>query len=217
MIKTYEEFCARVEETGFMTFTDNPWNAPSLEGEVFGSVWGDQLPDPPWAWKNRIAEQGRALYGHVLGGRHAFVSLGCLPTFFAAMRPKDDIEERYANGTVDNLTLRVARELRAFPRATKPKLRGMLGLSGKEKGKLEGALLRLERELFACVGAAVQRRNKKGEPYGWQINELWLCEAFYAPQLEASAGIDRQEARAAILANIQKHGGNPDARAMFGA
>lgn len=199
MIATYEQFCERVEENGFMTFTNNPWGAASLEREVEGSVWGDTLPDPPWNWKNRIAAQQRALYGHVLGGRLTFVSLGWTSVFFAALRPEDDIEERYAAGLVDNLALRVAREMRAMPCSTNYQLRGTLGLSGKEKGKMEGALRKLEREMFLSIGASTQKRNKKGEPYGWQINELWLTEAFYAPQLESSYTMERDEARGKIL------------------
>jgi hypothetical protein len=215
MIKTYDQFCDAVAEEGFMTFTRNPWGAPSLEDRVYGTVWGDELPDPPWAWKNRIAEQGKALYAHALGGRNVFVSMAWLPVFFAAYRPQEDIEERYAEGLVENLTLRVAREMRAMPRRIKADLRAGLGLTGKEKGRMEGALNRLEREMFLSIGATTHKRNKRGEPYGWGVNELWLCEAFYAKELELAEGIDREEARERIRERIREAGGEPDGYKLF--
>jgi hypothetical protein len=215
VITTYEQFCQRVVECGFMTFTNNPWGAPSLEREVFGSVWGDELADPPWAWKNRIAEQQIALYGHALGGRNVFVSMAWVPVFFAANRPERDIEERYGDGLVDNLCIRVARELRALPVTTKFGLRNALNLHGKEGNRIEGAVLKLEREMFLSTGASTQKINKKGEPYGWHVNEIWLCEAFFDPQLGEAAQMERDDARERISEHILRCGGDPGAAKLF--
>ena len=215
MIDTYERFLQRVDENGFMTFTNNPWGSASLEREVLGSVWGDTLPDPPWSWKNRIAAQKKGLYGHVLGGRLAFVSMEWVPVFFAALRPERDIEERYADGLVEHLAVRTMRELRAMPCAASYQLRASLGLQGKEKGKLEHALRKLEQEMYVSIGGSVQKMNKKGQPYGWQINEFWLCEAFYGDALEAAGAMDPRDAREKIYARMVEQGGELAARTVF--
>lgn len=215
MIATYESFVSRVEENGFMTFTNNPWGSASLEREVQGSVWGDHLPDPPWSWKNRIAAQQRALYGHALGGVLVFIAPEWIPTFFAATRAGSDIEERYARGLVDNLSIRVIRELRAMPSLAAYQLRASLGMQGKEKGKLEHTLRKLEREMLVSIGGAAHKINKKGQPYGWQINEFWLCEAFYAPYIEQAKELEPQEARERIYRRMTEQGGDLAARTVF--
>lgn len=217
MIGTYEAFAGRVRENGFMTFTDNPWGSASLEREVAGSVWGDTLPDPPWSWKNRIAARQEALYGHVLGGRLTFVAPEWIPIFFAAARPERDIRERYEDGAVDNLSLRVIDELRTLPCMAAYQLRAALGMQGKQKGKLDGALRRLEREMYVSIGASVHKINKRGEPYGWGVNEYWLCEAFYPPYLEAAREIGPEDARERIFARMREQGGDPSAQRVFGA
>lgn len=215
-MRRYEEFVRRVEETGLYPLSDNPWGIPSLWGETEESQWHTGLEaDDPWQWKSRIVAERKLYYGHVPGGRLSFIMPRLLPVFFAAYRMDVDIEERYANGQVDQRTLSVARAFRRMPCMPSYQVRQEIGAGSKEKGKVDGAMLRLEKEMFISIGAMTHKRNKKGEPYGWGVNERWLSEAFFPEELEASRAIPRREAREEIARLVRDLGGNPEAERLF--
>ncbi len=217
-MRTYDDFTARVRETGLYILSENPWGLPSLWQDTKDSPWHTGIFDEdPWKWKNRIAADGIAYYGHVAGGRLCFISMEWLPLFFAAFRHAEDIEERYFAGEVDRRALDIVRLFREMPCMPVYALRQKLGVPGKEKGKLNGAVLRLEKEMILSIGADTQRLNRLGEPYGWSVNEHRLTEAFYTAQLDASQNINPRDAQAQITALCEKLGGKLSQARFFTA
>lgn len=215
MLTSYDQFVSRVHEQGLMLMSNNPWGLPSLTGQTDEKLWHTGEATDPWRWKNLIAAQGHALYAHVPGARLAFIAMDWVPDFLAAFRPREDIEERYTQGSVSNITLRISREYRNAPCMCAYRAREMMGIEPGAKSRFDAAVTKLEREMFLCIGAHTFKKNKKGEPYGWPVNEILLVEAFYAPQLELARAIAPSQAKERIASLVTDLGGNLGAARFF--
>ncbi len=106
-LRTIDQAVEFVNERGFVFFWPN-------KGILFPSLWSavagdrpvpDEHDDPghiTWDWKDKSLGKKFWYYGRVLSGRNAFISLACLPAFYALSpnygSPTEDYLEQYAAG-----------------------------------------------------------------------------------------------------------------------
>jgi hypothetical protein len=201
MLTTYEEFLARVEALGFMPLSTLLPGLPSLGDETAESQWHTGLDTDPWRWKDRAAEEKRLAYGCILGGHKGFVTQRMYPIFYAAFHPALSMPERWANGTVSQLTWRLWQLFEENGTLNISQVRKALGASGKQGASaLDTAVQQLQHEYYLTVDGNDRKVSAKGEFYGWPVNRYRRVPD-WAPAgwLEGVEDWSAQEARELIL------------------
>lgn len=171
MLTTYEDFIARVEFLGFMPLSQLLPGMPSLGGETAESQWHTGLESDPWRWKDRAAEEKRLAYGCILGGHKGFVTQRMYPIFYAAYHPALSMPERWASGTVSQLTWRLWQLFEEHSALNVSQVRQLMKASHKQSASaLDTALRELQHEYYITVDGNERKVSAKGELYGWPVN-----------------------------------------------
>jgi len=201
MLTTYEDFLARVESLGFMALSNILPGLPSLGDETAESLWHTGLDTDPWRWKDRAAEEKRLAYGCILGGHKGFVTRRMYPIFYAAFHSALSMPERWASGTINQMTWRVWGLFEENSRLNISQVRKIMGVSRKQGASaLDSAIQQLQREYYITVDGSERKVSAKGELYGWPVNRYCRVED-WAPAgwLEGAKDWSAEEARELIL------------------
>jgi len=171
LLTTYDEFIARVESLGFMALSHLLSGLPSLGGETEKSLWHTGLETDPWKWKDRAAEEKRLAYGCIVGKHKGFVTRRMYPIFYAAFHPTISMPERWANGTVNQITWKLWQLFEEEGILTISQVRKNMGVSRKKGGSaVDRAIQQLQNEYTITIDGSERKVSAKGEFYGWPIN-----------------------------------------------
>lgn len=197
----YDDFLDRVEELGFMAFSDILDGLPSLVSETPGRNWhtGDPETDP-WCWKDIAAGEKRLAFGCILGGNKGFVAKRLYPVFYEAYNPRQSMEERRYDGLVSQAAWDVWKLFGEHRELDTGEIRRLAGTTTKKGGRMDSAIKELQRFFYITVAGSRRKTNKMGQPYGWHINIYSKVED-WAPSdwLDAKSVMDRAEAMEEIL------------------
>jgi hypothetical protein len=183
-ISTYNDFIYRVEELGFFPMSNILPGFPSLSAETPGDIWHTGLETDPWRWTDRAAEEKRLAYGCILGGHKGFVSEKMYPVFYAAYHPDETMPERWAAGTVSQITWKLWNLYEQSIKINTSQARKLLGTGVKKGGgQAEAALKELQREYYITVSGNMRKVSADGHLYGWPSNQYtrvldWLPESW---------------------------------------
>lgn len=147
---------------------------PSLEQAAQENPWYSGTILDPWPWRIRVAEEGKALYGHFYAGKLAFCSMDFLPVLLYTITPENDFAYRFERGEISPLQKAIVEVLQKEDSMRKDLLRKRVG--EENKALFERSLVSLEQDLILCISGQSKKVNKKGQPYGWPINEYALVE-----------------------------------------
>lgn len=172
-IHTVEEAIAYINEVGFLPLFKNDIPGFSLEERTVAVDWwsGDPMVDP-WEWRALIARSGEVAYGKFFSGKAGFISREWLPYFANYRRDGYDFDALWEDGKASGrqkkiMDLFMEEQEGAELFSNEVKKQAGFGKDG-EKG-FEGTVSGLQMELYLCVRDFRQRRNKKGEEYGWAL------------------------------------------------
>jgi hypothetical protein len=169
---TYGDFIERVNELGFMAFSNLLDGFPSLTEETPERNWhtGNHDTDP-WCWKDRAAEEKKLAFGCILGGNKGFVSERVYPLFLAAMRPRRTMQERRSDGLVSQAEWELWKLFEEKRELDTGDIRRQMGVTKKKGGsRVEAAARQLQQEYYITVAGSRQKLDRAGQPYGWHIN-----------------------------------------------
>jgi hypothetical protein len=212
LLRTYEDFVARVDELGFMSLSPAIPGIPSLGEETPPEIWHqDDKAIDPWQWKDRAAEERRCAYGCILGGVKGFVAPRMYPYFHAAFH-RSSVEERWDAGLLSPLALRV---WRLFDGRRSIGTRELRLLAGDTSARLDRVLVDLQRTYDLTVCGHEFRTSRDGTPFGWPSNSYmrtleWAPAAWW----EEGRRIDAREASARILEEASGFGTGVDPHAL---
>jgi hypothetical protein len=171
MLSNYDDFVARVEVLGFMALSSILPELPSLGAETAESLWHTGLETDPWRWKDRVAEEKRLAYGCILGGYKGFVTQSMYPIFYAAFHPQPSMPERWASGTISQITWRLWQLFEERCTLTTSQARQALNANRKQDARaVDTAIQQLQREYYITVDGNERKISAKGEFYGWPVN-----------------------------------------------
>ncbi len=198
----YEDFLYRVDELGFMAFSNILEGLPSLSAETPEQIWhtGDPETDP-WRWKDRAAEEKRLAFGCILGGNKGFVSARMYPVFLAACHPRQSMEERRYDGLVSQTAWELWKLFEDRKILDTGEIRRQMGVDRKKgAARVDTAIGELQQYFYITVAGSRQKTDKSGMPYGWHVNvynrvEDWAPESW----LKDSQSINRMDAIEEIL------------------
>jgi hypothetical protein len=201
-LQRYEEFIERVNELGFMAFSNALPGFPSLTQETPGGIWHTGNPETdPWRWKDRAAEEKKLAFGCVLGGNKGFIAPRMYALFYTACQPEEHIEELHAFGLISPEVWRLWQLFETRSLLSTSEIRQEMGVTKRKGGsKADKAVSELEQMFYITVAGNRRKTDKFGQPYGWAANVYELVEA-WAPKewLEPDRSYGREEAKHAIL------------------
>lgn len=207
-LHTVDEAIEYINEIGFLPLFKNEIPGFSLEERTIAEHWWSGNPAvDPWEWRAIIAHRGEIAYGKFFDGKAGFISKKWLPYFanyrrdgydFEALwddekasRRQKKIMDLYAEGNADA-------ELYSF----EIKQKAGFGKDG-EKG-FDGTLSNLQMLTYLCVRDFRQKKNKKGQEYGWAIAVYATPEHIFGRECVTSAYSEKPaESRERIAAHIR--------------
>jgi hypothetical protein len=201
LLTTYQDFLHRVDELGFLPMSNILPGFPSLSAETPGNIWHTGFETDPWQWKDRAAVEKQLAYGCILGGHKGFVCARMYPAFYAAYHPSELMPERWAAGTVTQITWKLWQQFEEKSTIDTSQVRKLLGVSAKKGGsQVDAALKELQKDYYITVSGNMRKVSADGHLYGWPSNQYTrVVDWFPAPWIAGANEWERDEARAAIM------------------
>jgi hypothetical protein len=204
LLKRYGDFINRVDELGFMTLSNIIPSLPSLTEETPRENWhtSDAETDP-WCWKDRAAEEKQLAFGCILGGHKGFVSSHMYSLFYTAFHPKEQMEERRADGEVSQSVWQLWKLFEERTILDTSDIRREFEVTKKKGGsKMDKAITELQQNYYITVSGNRRKLDKYGQPYGWPANVYEKVEAWVPSEwMKQNLGLNLEEAREKILEN----------------
>ncbi|MCM1387888.1 MAG: hypothetical protein NC231_11200 [Bacillus sp. (in: Bacteria)] len=172
-IHTVEEAITYINEVGFLPLFKNDIPGFSLEERTVPEYWwsGDTARDP-WEWREIIAGSGQIVYGKFFDKKAGFISKEWLPYFANYRRDGYDFDALWDD---EKASMRQKKIMDLFAEENADaelysfEVKKNAGFGKEGEKNFEGTVTDLEMKLYLCARDFRQRKNKKGESYGWSI------------------------------------------------
>lgn len=203
-IHTVDEAIKYINEVGFLPLFKNGIPGFSLEERTIAEHWwsGNAEVDP-WEWRAIIARSGEVAYGKFFDGKAGFISREWLPFFANLRRDGYDFDALWEDGKASRRQKKIMdlfAEDNTDAEIYSNEIKRDAGFGkGGEKG-FDGTLTSLQHEMYLCVRDFRQKRNKKGEEYGWAIAVYSTPEHIFGYDLVSSAYREKPEESAGKIA-----------------
>lgn len=190
-IHNVDELEKLIDEIGFLPLFAGDVPGFSVEERtVPKNWWSDDSSTDPWMWREMIARRGHIAYGKFFNNRAGFISKEWLPVFANYRRDGYDFDARwddelasFRQKKIMDLFMEENKDAELF--SFEVKSRAGFGKSDGEKN-FEGTLTSLEMQTYLVCSDFRQRKNKKGELYGWHIAILATPEHVFGEELVRS-------------------------------
>ena len=187
-IRSWQELIHWVDEIGFLPLFKNAIDGFSAEEHTSDLYWwsGDPEQDP-WEWRQLIARSGQVAYGKFFAGKAGFISRGWFPHFANWRREGYDFDSRWDEGLASLRQKRVMDQFADRDELYSFELKRLAGFGREGEKNFEGTVTDLQMEGYLLIRDFRQRRNKKGQPYGWPIAVYAMPETLWGYDHIASA------------------------------
>lgn len=186
-VLTAQELESYVNEVGFLPLFTVP-GVPGFSAEAVSpsEFWWSGNALDPWEWRTVIASRGNVAYGKFFGNKAGFISREWFPLFASYRRDGYDFDSRYEDGLATNRQKKIIDTLDRYGMLLSPELKSLAGFGkGGEKG-FDGVMAQLEMQTYVTVRGFEQRKNKKGEPFGWHVGVYARAEELYGSEYISS-------------------------------
>ena len=172
-IHTVEEAITYINEIGFLPLFKNDVPGFSLEERTVPEDWfSGNLERDPWGWREIIAGSGQIAYGKFFDKKAGFISKEWFPYFANYRRDGYDFDALWDD---EKASMRQKKIMDLFAEENadaelysfEVKQNAGFGKGGEKN--FEGTVIDLEMKMYLCMRDFRQRKNKKGESYGWPI------------------------------------------------
>lgn len=172
-IHTVDEAIEYINEVGFLPLFKNEIPGFSLEERTVPEYWWSENPVvDPWEWRAIIARSGEAAYGKFFNGKAGFISKEWLPYFVNNRRDGYDFDALWDDGKASRRQKKIMdlySDGNADAELFSNEIKQAAGFGkGGEKG-FDGTVTNLQMQMYLCVRDFRQKKNKKGQEYGWAI------------------------------------------------
>lgn len=190
-IHTVDEAIEYINKIGFLPLFKNDIPGFSLEERTVPKYWwsGDVAKDP-WEWREIIARRGDEVgivYGKFFDKKAGFISKKWVPYFANYRRDGYDFDALWDDGKASLRQKKIMdlfmdenadaviysneiKQKAGFGKGSGKKIAGSGNLekTGGEKN-FEGTMTELQMKMYLIMSDFRQRKNKKGEEYGWPV------------------------------------------------
>lgn len=207
-IHTVDEAIKYINKVGFLPLFKNGIPGFSLEERTVPEYWWSGNPEvDPWEWRAIIARRGDVAYGKFFDGKAGFISKEWLPYFVNCRRDGYDFDalwddEKASRRQKKIMDLFAGDNEDAELYSYEIKKNAGFGKDG-EKG-FDGTMTNLQHALYLCVRDFRQKKNKKGQAYGWAVAVYSTPEHIFGYEHVTSAyREDPLESREKIVRHIR--------------
>lgn len=172
-LHSVEDAISYINEVGFLPLFKNEIPGFSLEERTVPQYWwsGDPKRDP-WEWREEIARSRQVAYGKFFDKKAGFISKEWLPYFVNYRRDGYDFDALWEDGKASARQKKIM-DLYADELGDEEyysfEIKKKAGFEkGGEKG-FDGTITALQGMTYLCMTDFRQRKNKRGEYYGWPI------------------------------------------------
>lgn len=200
-----EDLLALIRKVGFLPLFSNSIPGFSVEEHTPPEDWWTDRPGDPWAWRQVLAPHPEVAYGKFFDKKAGFVSREWFPAFANWRRDGYDWEGLYEDG---KMTARCRRILDVLELNENAEGLGLLSCEIRRRAALEkgfeGALTDLQMKSFLIMSGFKQKRNRRGEEYGWHVAELMTPETKWGYAAVNSCGETPEASLDRIREQIRK-------------
>lgn len=164
-----------IREVGFLPLFSNSITGFSVEERTPADVWwtGDPASDP-WEWRKLLAVMDDIAYGKFFDQKAGFIAKEWFPAFANYRRNGYDFDALYDDGFASFRAKKIMDTLDLDEQMCGRDLlsNDLKELAGFGKGgekNFPGILTELQMQTYLILNDFRQRRNKRGEGYGWHI------------------------------------------------
>lgn len=177
-IHSVEDLCKLIQKVGFLPLFSNSIPGFSTEEHTIASWWWTDNPEKdPWIWRQIISGHPDIAYGKFFGKNAGFISKEWFPVFANYRRNGYDFDALCDDELVP---YRNRKLMDAFELDGRMNSQELLSCEAKQKagfGKeglknFEGVLTELQMQTYLIISGFQQRKNKKGQKYGWHLAVL---------------------------------------------
>ena len=213
ILKNAEAAVSLVHKIGFLPLFSNSISGFSVEEHVPADGWwsGDEVTDP-WKWRMILARRPDIAYGKFFGRSAGFISRDFFPMFANYRRNGYDFDSLYEDGKASRRAKKIMDVLEPDEEARGRSLMSFeikalagFGKAGGEKN-FDGVLTELQMQTYLLLSDFRQKKNKKGESYGWHIAVVETPETKWGRSFVTSEYSDDPEASwQKIQAQVRMH------------
>ena len=188
-IHTVEQLEEYINEIGFLPLFKNVIPGFSVEVRTAADYWWTGIREhDPWEWREIIASRGNIAYGKFFNKKAGFISKAWFPYFANYRRDGYDFDALWDD---EKASIREKKIMDLFDEDTEEYSANVKKNAGFGKGgekNFDGVVTELQMKTYLCLRDFRQRKNKKGQPYGWPVaiysmpEHLWgydhVCSAY---------------------------------------
>ena len=177
-LHTTEDLLQLIKRTGFLPLFSNTIPGFSVEEHTLAKDWWTDDPArDPWAWRQILSREPDIAYGKFFDKKAGFISSEWFPVFANYRRNGYDFDALCDDGLAPYRNMKL---MEAFEPDGNMNSKELLSFEAKQKagfGKdgqknFEGVLTSLQMQTYLIVSDFRQKKNKKGQEYGWHIAAL---------------------------------------------
>lgn len=202
-IKSVDALITYINQIGFLPLFQNEIPGFSVEERTVPTYWwsGNKERDP-WEWRQIIAATGQVAYGKFFDKKAGFISKEWFPYFANFRRQGYDFDARYDDELARTRSKKImdvfdgGKELYSF----EVKQQAGFGKGGEKN--FDGVMTELQMQTYLIVRDFRQKRNKKGQAYGWSVAVYCMPEHLWGYEMVTAA---YKEEPSASGAKISQH------------
>lgn len=206
-LRSPEEVIEFIRETGFLPLFSVGIPGFSLEEHVPAfDWWTDDPKRDPWIWRMIIAEDEHIAYGKFFDRKAGFIAKEWFPAFANYRRDGYDYEGLYEDGKMKGRAKQILDTLRLDEEAVGLEMTSgqLRKTSGVAKG-FDGIMIDLQMQSFLLISRFQQKRNKRGEAYGWHLPSFMTPETKWGYDFVNSAEEKPEESLEKITGQVRKY------------
>ena len=225
VLQSPEDAISMIRKIGFLPLFSNAIPGFSIEEHVPADRWwtGDPITDP-WEWRIILASHPDIAYGKFFHRAAGFISKDFFPYFANYRRNGYDFDALFEDELASFRSKKIMDAFETDDDAVGKELmtyqiRDLAGFGKKAadgqsaEKNFEGALTDLQMQTYLILSDFRQKKNKKGQAYGWHIAAVETPETKWGREHVASAyGEDPSESWVRMVNNVNQHfpeaGGN---------
>ena len=199
-LKNIKDLENLIKKVGFLPIFSNDIPLFSVEEKTLIEDWwsGDFKKDP-WIWREILCENENIAYGKFFDKKAGFISKEFFPDFSNFKRNGYDFDAAYEDGLenkkeklIMDLFLPDKKEVcdikeEDYIEFLSCDIKKKANFSKTGESNFEGTISLLQTKSYLLTSSFRQRKNKKGEDYGWNIAVLTMPEMKFGYDFVSSA------------------------------
>lgn len=193
-----------IRYTGFLPLFRCSIPGFSVEENCASSVWFADGVEGPWDWRGQIARKNEILYGKFAENKAVFVHRDWFPVLCNYRRDGYDFDTLYELGMAGRRECAAMRALSGHASLLSGELSRAASFGkGGYKG-FDAVMVHLQMQTYACIQGFEQKRNRQGQPYGFETTRYTTPERILGVEaIEAAYAEAPQESLRRMVTHLR--------------